>query len=137
MRKRGQVRYIALKLDLEKAYDKLEWTFIQKSLEFFQVPSGLIKLIMNMIRSTKYHIQWNGVPLPEVSPSRGVRQGDPLSPYLFILCLERLSRLLEEAVRDKRVHPIGFRGQVRISHLFFADNIFLFTKAKVSNCQNL
>ena len=117
--------------------DKLEWTFIQKSLEFFQVPSGLIKLIMNMIRSTKYHIQWNGVPLPEVSPSRGVRQGDPLSPYLFILCLERLSRLLEEAVRDKRVHPIGFRGQVRISHLFFADNIFLFTKAKVSNCQNL
>jgi len=75
--------------------------------------------------------------MSKVRPSRGVHQGDPLSLYLFILCLERLSRLLEEAVRDKKIHPIGFRGQIRISHLFFANDIFLFTKAKVNACQNL
>ena len=92
------------------------------------------KLIMNMITSTRYHIQWNGTPLPKVRPSRGVHQGDPLSPYLFILCLERLSSLLEEAVRDKIIHPIGFRGQIRISHFFFANDLFLFTKAKVNAC---
>lgn len=56
MHKKGQVGYVALKLDFEKAYDKLEWSFIQKSLEFFQVPLGLIKLIMNMITSTRYRI---------------------------------------------------------------------------------
>ena len=80
---------------------------------------------------------WNGTPLPEVVPSRGVRQGDPLSPYLFILCLERLSLKLEEAVRDKLLYPISFRGQVRLSHLFFADDIFLFTHAKTKDCTKL
>ena len=70
--------------------------------------------------------------MSKVRPSRSVHQGDPLSLYLFILCLECLSRLLEEVVRDKKIHPIGFRGQIRISHLFFANDNFLFTKAKVN-----
>ena len=64
---------MTLKLDLEKAYDRLEWSFIQESLKCFQVPLVLIKLIMNMIISMRYHIQWNGSPLPEVIPSKGVR----------------------------------------------------------------
>ena len=133
----GRNGYVALKLDLEKAYDRLEWPFIKESLEFFHVPPNLITLIMNMISSTHFHIQWNGAPLSEVIPSREVHQGDPLSPYLFILCLERLSIMLEEVVRDRLIHPIGFRGQLCISHLFFVDDIFLFTKAKVRDCQNL
>ena len=80
--------YVALKLDLEKAYDWLEWHFIQETLEFFQLPPTLITLIMNMISSTLFHILQNRSPLPEVVPNRGIRQGDPLSPYLFIFCLE-------------------------------------------------
>ena len=129
--------YVALKLDLEKAYDHLEWSFIQETLEFFQVPTNLITLIMNMISSTRFHILWNGSPLPEMVPSRGIRQGDPLSPYLFILCLERLSIKLNEAVRDKLIHPINFRTGVHLSHLFFADDIFLFTRATARDCKNL
>ena len=53
---------------------------------------------MNMLSSTGFHIMWNGTPLLAIVPSREVRQGDPLSPYLFILFLERLSTLLEVAV---------------------------------------
>lgn len=137
MHKRGKNGYVALKLDLDKAYDHLEWSFIKELLEFFQVPPNLITLIMNMISSTRYHIQWKGVPLPEVIPGRGVHQGDPLSAYEIILCLECLSVLMEKEVRDRTIHPIGFKGRIRISHLFFADDIFLFTKAKVMVCQNL
>ena len=92
--------HVAFKLDLEKAYDRLEWSFIKETLEFFQIPPRLIQLIMNMLSSTCFHIMWNGTPLPAIVPSRGIRQGDPLSPYLFILCLERLSILLEEAVQE-------------------------------------
>ena len=92
---------------------------------------------MNMVSFTQYSVQWNGSLLLKVIPSKGVHQGDPLSPYLFILCLERLSILLEEAIRDNMIHPIVFRGQIQISHLFFADDIFLFTKAKLTGYQNL
>ena len=92
---------------------------------------------MNTITSTGFHILWNGSPLLKVVPSRGIRQGNPLSPYLFILCLERLSIKLDKAVLNKLIHPISFRGRVRLSHLFFTDDIFLFTRANVRDCKNL
>ena len=92
---------------------------------------------MNMISSTRFHVLWNGSPLLEVVPSRGLRQGDPLSPYLFILFLERLSIKLTEAVQEKLLHSISFWGRVHLSHLFFADDIFLFTRATARDCRNL
>ena len=83
----GRNGYVAIKLDLEKVYDQLEWSFIKESLEFFQMPPNLITLIMNIISSTQFHILWNETPFPEVVPSRSIRRGNPLSPYLFLLCL--------------------------------------------------
>ena len=104
--KTGPKGHVALKLDLDKVYDRLEWSFIQETLEFFQIPPSLIKLIMNMISLTHFHIMWNGSPLPAIILSRG-------ELYLLIclfLCLECLSILLEEAIQDKIVHPVTFKG---------------------------
>ena len=135
--RRGRNGYVAIKLDLEKVYDQLEWSFIKESLEFFQMPPNLITLIMNIISFTQFHILWNETPFPKVAPNRSIRQGNPLSPYLFLLCLERLSIMLEVAVRERIIHHINFRGRVRLSHLFFADDIFLFTTAKAKDYKNL
>ena len=79
---------------------------------------------MNMIRSSKFNIVWNRGSLLEIIPSRGIRQGNPLSPYIFILCLEHLSR-------NRKIVPFTFRGQIHILHFFFffLDDIFLFTRA--------
>ena len=65
--------FVALKVDLEKAYDRLKWSFIQETLEFFQIPPRLIQLIMNMLSSTCFHILWNGTPLPAIVSTRGIR----------------------------------------------------------------
>ena len=67
--RRGRTGYVVIKLDLEKAYDRLEWNYIQDTLEFFQLHPTLITLIMSMVTSTRFHILWNGTPLPAVMPS--------------------------------------------------------------------
>lgn len=79
---------------------------------------------MNLVSSTSFSVLWNGDKKPEFSPSRGIRQGDPLSPYLFVLCVEKLSRLIAQLVSDGNWKPIriGTRGPL-ISHMFFADDL--------------
>lgn len=131
------VCYLACKLDLDKANDRLEWNFGQDMLNYFHIPRTLKNLILNMITSTRFNILWHGLALPTFPPCHGIRQGDPLSPYLFILCLERLSILLNEATQRKWIQPMTFQDQLRISYLFFVDDIFLFVKAKQSGCQHL
>ena len=91
---------MAIKIDLEKAYDRLEWSFVYKILHAFHFPQNIIKPIMSYVSSTSISILVNGGKLDSFAPSHGIRQGDPLSPYLFILCMEYLSYLIEEKCVD-------------------------------------
>ena len=75
VRKSRPKGHVALKLDLDKAYDCLEWSFIQETLQFFQIPPTLTKLIVNMFSSTRFHIMWNGAPLSTIVLSRGCVKG--------------------------------------------------------------
>lgn len=79
---------------------------------------------------------WNGEALEEFSPSRGIRQGDPLSPYLFVIFLERLFHLIDIEVRLKTWSPIMLtRRCPDISHLAFADDLLLFADATVNQAR--
>ena len=100
-KKKGRVGYMALKIDLENVYDKLEWSFIRDMLIRANLPSDLIAIIMSCISTVSTSILFNGEALDPIYPTRGIRQGDLLSPYLFILCMEFLGQLIEEKCNAK------------------------------------
>lgn len=98
-KKKGDVAY---KIDLEKAYDNVSWGFLRGCLNDFGFPPIITKLIIHCVSSSTLSIIWNGKQLPSFSPTKGLRQGDPFSPHLFTLCMEKLSISINEAVQDGR-----------------------------------
>ena len=90
---------------------------------------------MSCISSVSTSLLFNGGSLEPFRPSRGIRQGDPLSSYVFILCIEFLSQLIQEKCEAKVWCPIkASRSGPSLSHLFFADDLVLFAKANADNC---
>ncbi|KAA3468918.1 reverse transcriptase [Gossypium australe] len=108
-KKRGQKWNFALKLDMSKAYDRVEWDFLAGMMKHLGFHEEWIILIMRCVCSVSYSVSINECNNDWFSPSRGLRQGDPLSPFLFLICAEGFSILIEE-VRKKGLMkgaPIG------------------------------
>lgn len=135
-KKKNKIGCMVMKLDLEKAYDRVSWDFLEETLAAFQFPQCLIHLIMFCVRHTSSEILWNGTPLEAITHACGLRQGDPLSPYLFVLCIERLSYMVNEAVLKKKWAPIKpCRGGPAFLHILFADDLILMGKATTTNAR--
>ena len=135
-KKKGKEGYMAIKVDLEKAYDRMEWCFIHKVLQAYHFPQSLIRVIMSCVTSTRVCILFSGGKLEAFNPLRGLRQGDPLSPYIFILCMEYLGHLIEKKCIKGVWKPLqASRSNIGISHLFFADDLILFAKVDVDYCE--
>ncbi|XP_075663965.1 uncharacterized protein LOC142633609 [Castanea sativa] len=93
-RKKGKKETLALKLDISKAYDRVKWKFLQRIMERMGFPALWIERVMCCVTTPTFSILVNGKPYGMIHPSRGIRQGDPLSPYLFLLCAKGFSTLL-------------------------------------------
>lgn len=118
---KGRRGIIAIKVDLEKAYDRLRWDFIGETLTEARLPNDVVELIMKCIESASLSVMWNGRPAPKFRPRRGVRQGDPLSPYIFVLCLEKLSQIINREVDNGSWRP--FRVNRRMSGFKTTDDL--------------
>ncbi|XP_074299575.1 uncharacterized protein LOC141630705 [Silene latifolia] len=125
--KSGKYGHFAFKADMSKAYDRIRWSFLAKVMDKFGFPERLIDLIMNCVTTVSYEILLNGSPLNAFLPRCGLRQGDPLSPYLFVLCMEVLSGIVTQARECGLLRGIPLCKQVSpLTHLFFADDVVFF-----------
>lgn len=137
-RKRQATSYMAVKTDITKAYDRLEWRFLAETMKRMGFDQLWIKWIMNCVTAVRYSVLINGTPEGFITPARGLRQGDPLSPYLFILCAEVLSHLMTRAMVDKSLMGVKIANNApAVNHLLFADDSLFFTLANEKAAKKL
>lgn len=121
-----RVEGLILKIDFEKAYDNVNWNFLLVMLRKFGGGAKWCRWIRGCITTPSYSILINGSPSEEIFPEKGLRQGDPLSPFHFNIVVEVLNILMERAIEDAMLKgvQVGVNG-LRVSHLqFAADTIF-------------
>ena len=129
---------LALKIDISKAFDTLNWDFLINVLQGFGFNNIFCNWILAILNSAMISVSTNGTQQGYFSCKRGVRQGDPLSPLLFCLVEEALSMGISKLVEDGEVDLISSsRGSKVPSHCFYADDLMVFCKGKVSNLEAL
>ena len=84
-----------IKLDMMKAYDRVEWEYLQAIMLKLGFSEQWVTIVMGLVKSVKFSVLFNGKKLQEFQPTRGIRQGDPISPYLLLIAAEGLSCLLK------------------------------------------
>jgi len=94
-------------VDFEKAYDRVDWNFLKLTLSEFEFPHSIINLITSWITSPSLSLKWNGEKLDNFKPKRVLRQCDPLSPYLFVLCMKKISLMIQHQVSNDIWKPIS------------------------------
>ncbi|GJU10751.1 ribonuclease H [Tanacetum coccineum] len=131
-KKDGRKGALALKIDMSKAYDRVEWPFIQVVISKFGFPSHFSNLIVACDSLVSLSFNINGQVSGHVTPTRGLRQGDSISPYIFVMCTEVLSFMIRKSVMESHIHGVkDCRGAPEISHLFLADDNIFFTRSSV------
>lgn len=100
----GKSGVAGLKIDISKAYDRLEWSFFEQMLLKFGFQQTWIQRVMSSITTVSYSFLHNGLFFGDIQPQRGICQGDPISPYLYILCAEGLSALMRRYEKCNLIH---------------------------------
>lgn len=136
--KRKRKYQAVLKLDMHKAYDRIEWDFVRDCMLKMGFCAKWVSLIMQCISTVTFSVKINGEPTPFFNPSRGLKQGDPLSPYLFILISNVLTWLMKKAIIEGSIKGTQLnRFCPKLSRLLFADDVIFFLDGTLVECQSL
>lgn len=115
-----------LKVDLKKSFDSINWSYIVLILRALGFPEAFVNLIFQCISTTRFSVAINGELCGYFKGARGLRQGDPLSPYLFVLAMEVFSQMINKEFASGMIgyHPAA--SNPFVTHLAFADDIMIF-----------
>lgn len=129
---------MALKLDKSKVYGRIDWNYLRELMLKIGFDTKWVNWIMMSLDSVQYVVVVNQDLVGPIIPGRGLNQGDPLSPYLFILCADGLSSLIHQAEARGDIHGTKVcKNAPIISHLLFADGRFLFFKATTNEARTI
>lgn len=133
--KRNGTKRITLKVDIAKAFDTLSWDFLFSCLNGLQLPSEFISWLRTCICTTSFTVGYNGSVNGFFKGTRGLRQGDPLSPYLFVIALNNLSLMLNRAAQEMHFNYHHNCSNSRLTHLCFADDLLIFMDGSLESVQ--
>lgn len=132
--RKQQTKGLIFKIDFEKAFDRVKWDFVFDVFAAMNFGSRWITWIKNIFQSSRISVLVNGAPTGEFHPSRGLRQGDPLSPLIFNLVGESLSSLINIGVKKNIFSGIYLKGGIdNFTHLQYADDVILFIRDEDSS----
>jgi len=129
--RKGITPRVVIKVDIKKAYDSLSWDFIGNMMKALNFPGQFITWVMQAIRTVEYSISVNGGSFGFFEGKSGVRQGDPISPLIFVMCMEYVSRYLKLAGIHEEFKFHRQCKTMQITHLSFADDVILFAGGNV------
>lgn len=125
------------KLNLSKAFDSLSWIYIEKVLMDFGFTTPWVRWIMSLILSSSFSILINGIPSSTFNPTRGIRQGDSLSPFLFVIMVEGLGHCTGKAHQSQCLKILSFHNSTAFIHQQFVDDNMLFGNPSVQEAHQL
>lgn len=127
----------AIKIDISKAFDSVQWSFVTNVLIAMNFPPVFVKWVSLCITTASFSIQINGELAGFFNSFRGLRQGCSLSPYLFVICMDVLSKMLDKAAGDRQLGYHPRCKSIGLTHLCFADDIMILSDGKTRSIDSI